>query len=155
MLAVHDDSGDVGYGHAFVEEKPAWLWLTSGPSKHGDIVGAAIGDLTRERKGGVVGSDEYVVTAIIQQLHGIARAVYQSYELAANAVAWLRTNDLNCADAARGGSRAIDDSAGLPRVGRLSKNGHGVGGSAREEGRESKINAPRAADGEIVTTVVL
>ena len=132
MLAVHKDAGDVGCGHTFVKKEPAGLWLTApaGPSKDGDIVGTVIGDLTWERKGRIVAGNEYVVTAIIHQLYGIARAIHQPYEFAANGERWLRTNNLNCVDVARSGSGAIRDRAGLPGVGWLGKNRHGIGSSA-------------------------
>lgn len=157
MLAVHNDAGDIGDGHASVKEEKTRLWLAGGTSKNGNIVSAVVSDLSWERECGVVASDEYVVTAVIHQLHGIARSVHQSYELAANAEGRLRTNDLNSVDVTRYRSGAIGDGADLPRVGRLRKNRHREGGSVRERGRKSKISVSRSRGGnrKIVPAVVL
>jgi hypothetical protein len=109
VLAVHNDAGDIGDGHSSVKEQKAGLWLAGGTSKNGNIVSAVVGDLSWERECGVVAGDEYVVTAVIHQLHGIARSVYQSYYRASNAEGRLRTNYLNGVDVTRDRSGAIGD----------------------------------------------
>src|SRR5712671_1874799 len=154
MLAIDYDAGYIARSDPGKEVRIATLRLAVGRKENADVIETAVRDRSWEYKRRIARNQE-VVTRIILQFHGVARALDESDHGTANRVAWLRANDVDVADVAVDGASGIGDGAGLHRRIRLGEDGNGVGRAAKKGGGEGEINVTGAADDKIVRRIVL